>query len=93
MKATYIAAELLLATAALALPEIHIGKKHGHRHARPLRKRQTVGTSVYNIQTYSIGGAYYANSGSSSELSLEGEEEDAKMILQSRSAPLRKSRS
>ena len=59
MKA-YIAAELLLATATYALPEISIGKKH--RALRPLTKRQTVGTSVYNIETYSFGGAYYANS-------------------------------
>ncbi|KAK3723628.1 hypothetical protein LTR37_001509 [Vermiconidia calcicola] len=68
MKPTLITCELLLATAALALPEIRIGKKHKHKNspARPVYgKRQvtdgTLDTTVYDIITYSIGGAYYAN--------------------------------
>lgn len=61
MKA-WIAAEFLLATAVFALPEIPIAKKHKGHGAHRVRKRQTVGTNVFDIATYSIGGAYYANS-------------------------------
>lgn len=63
MMKTYLAAEILLATATYALPELSIAKRHKHG-ARPVHvKRQgTVGTTVYDIITYSTGGAYYANS-------------------------------
>ena len=64
MKACIAAEVLLLATAALALPEIPIAKKHKTNGAHRVRKRQTVGTNVYDIITYSIGGAYYANGSS-----------------------------
>ena len=61
---TIIAAEVLLATAAFALPEVHIAKKFKAHGAHRVRKRQTVGTNVFDAQTWSIGGAYYANSSS-----------------------------
>jgi hypothetical protein len=64
MKACIAAEVLLLATAALALPEIPIAKRHKTNGAHRVRKRQTVGTNVYDIITYSIGGAYYANGAS-----------------------------
>lgn len=66
MKA-WIAAELLFASAVVGLPEIQIAKKHHHREAHRVRKRQTIGTNVYDIITYSIGGAYYANSASETD--------------------------
>ena len=61
MKA-WLAAEVLLATSVFALPEIPIAKQHKGRGAHRIRKRQTVGTNVFDIITYRIGGAYYANS-------------------------------
>jgi hypothetical protein len=64
MKACIAVEVLLLATAALALPEIPIAKRHKTNGAHRVRKRQTVGTNVYDIITYSIGGAYYANGAS-----------------------------
>ncbi|TKA71716.1 hypothetical protein B0A55_10833 [Friedmanniomyces simplex] len=58
----------LLATAAHALPELLITKRDADLRtspvARGLLKRQgggTVETNVYDILTYSSGGAYYAN--------------------------------
>ena len=70
MRSTFIACELLLASAALALPEIPIAKrnKHGARPVKEkrsgLKKRQdgTLTMTVFDILTYSTGGAYYANS-------------------------------
>jgi hypothetical protein len=59
---------LLLSGAVTALPEITIAK---HRHAdfnpARLRRRQngdsggTVETNIYDVLTWSTGGAYYAN--------------------------------
>ena len=70
MRRSYLAAELLLVTGAYALPEISIAKRDRHTHgqtrdvANGLVKRQdagTVETNVFDILTYSAGGAYYAN--------------------------------
>jgi hypothetical protein len=61
MKA-WIAAGVLFATSVFALPEIPITKQTKGHGAHRVRKRQTVGTNVFDIITYSIGGAYYANS-------------------------------
>ena len=61
MKA-WIAAGVLFATSVVALPEIPIAKQTKGHGAHRIRKRQTVGTNVFDIITYSIGGAYYANS-------------------------------
>ena len=89
MKAA-IAAELLLATATYALPEISIAKKHRHG-VKPITKRQTVGTTIFNIITYSTGGAYYANS-RFRDPGIWDEGLEAKRIMQSRLATLRKSK-
>jgi hypothetical protein len=63
MRASLLACAPLLASAAFALPEILIAKKHKHGAKPVLRKRQgTVETNVFDIITYSTGGAYYANS-------------------------------
>ncbi|KAK4502549.1 hypothetical protein PRZ48_005974 [Zasmidium cellare] len=62
----------LLLASACALPEIHIEKRDKHnngatnyfRRAIPgrLDKRQsTVGTNIFNVLSWSSGGAYYAN--------------------------------
>lgn len=63
-----LAAPLLLAGAVHALPELSIAKRgdegdvSGNLPRRGLVKRQgTVETNVYDILTYSTGGAYYAN--------------------------------
>ena len=71
---SYNLAQLLLASTAVhALPEIAIAKRrHADVNAARLRKRQTegnggsthggtVGTNVYDVLTWSTGGAYYAN--------------------------------
>jgi hypothetical protein len=68
---TAVAAGLLLASWAYALPEISISKRDRHSQgrstdvARGLLKRDdgTLETNVFDILTYSAGGAYYANSG------------------------------
>ncbi len=63
MRSTLVACELLLASAAVALPEISIAKRRKHGALPVMKKRQNaVGTTVYDIVTYSTGGAYYANS-------------------------------
>jgi hypothetical protein len=63
MRSTSIACEFLLASTAYALPEISIAKRHKHGAKPVLKKRQgTLETTVYDILTYSTGGAYYANS-------------------------------
>lgn len=61
----------MLASWADALPEISIAKRDRHSNgrsrdvARGLLKRDagTLETNVFDILTYSTGGAYYANSG------------------------------
>lgn len=69
-------ASLLLATYVYALPEISVEKKRNRDRARDdetakLMRRDALGrrqdddgvtTNVYDIITYSAGGAYYANS-------------------------------
>lgn len=69
-------AVLLLAASVCALPEIPVDKKRNRDRARDdltpkLMKRDALGrrqdpdgvtTNVYDIITYSAGGAYYANS-------------------------------
>lgn len=71
-----LAAGLLLAASACALPEIPVNKKRNRDRARDdatakLMRRAALGrrqdddgvtTNVYDIITYSAGGAYYANS-------------------------------
>ena len=67
MRSTLVACELLLVSAACAaLPEIAIAKRHKHGAKPVLKKRQggSLETTVYDILTYSTGGAYYANSAS-----------------------------
>ncbi|KAK4539508.1 hypothetical protein LTR36_010853 [Oleoguttula mirabilis] len=64
--AASLAAPLLLAASAHALPELSISKRDAKlatsNVARGLVKRGgTVGTNVFDILTYSTGGAYYAN--------------------------------
>ena len=59
----------LLATCVYGLPEIAIQRRDRHNHgdtadvARGVVKRQegTLETNVFNIITYTTGGAYYAN--------------------------------
>jgi len=71
---SYTLAQLLLLSSAVhALPELAITKKrHADVNLARLRKRQnegntggthggTVGTNVYDVLTWSTGGAYYAN--------------------------------
>lgn len=63
MRSTQLACELLLlASTTYALPELQIAKRHKHG-ARPiLQKRQSaIGTNVYDVLTWTTGGAYYAN--------------------------------
>lgn len=63
----------LLLASAYALPEIHIDKRDKHNNGATnyfaraipgrLRKRQdTVETNIFNVLSWSSGGAYYANS-------------------------------
>lgn len=58
----YAAALFLPFALVTALPEISIAK-HRHRDAGGLRRRQegTDETNVYDVITWSTGGAYYAN--------------------------------
>ena len=71
---SYSLAQLLLVSSAVhALPELAISKKrHADVNAARLTRRQnngntggthggTVGTNVYDVLTWSTGGAYYAN--------------------------------
>ncbi|KAK5173312.1 uncharacterized protein LTR77_001993 [Saxophila tyrrhenica] len=61
---TTLTTTLLVATTVTALPELSIAKRHKHGARPVLQKRQDdeiVGTTVYDIITYSTGGAYYAN--------------------------------
>lgn len=68
MKVSTIQALLSCAATAHALPEIAIAK-HRHADVNParLKRRQdsdtggTVETNVYDVLTWSTGGAYYAN--------------------------------
>ena len=61
-----VAEALLLSSASAALPELSIAKKFNRDLAPALRKRQaqddgTVTTNVFDVITWSTGGAYYAN--------------------------------
>lgn len=65
----FLAAELLLATTAFALPEISFQKRDKHTNgktanvARGLVKRDdTLETTIFSGVGYVSGGAYYANS-------------------------------
>lgn len=65
MKTTLLASVLYLALTTSALPELRIEKrnKHGARPVyRHIKRQNAIGTNVYDILTYSTGGAYYANS-------------------------------
>jgi len=86
MLSSAFTAGALLASFAYALPEISLNKKSNHGAnddlakllRRALDRRQDedgVTTNVYDIITYSAGGAYYANSEwkSSSESRRNGE--------------------
>ena len=72
MISSTLAAELLLAASAYGLPELAIEKRHKNGQEAPIhqprglvKRQSTVETNVYDIITYSTGGAYYANSKSS----------------------------
>jgi hypothetical protein len=54
---------LLFGAATAALPELAISKHKsvGLNPARLRRRAGTVGTDVYDVLTWSSGGAYYAN--------------------------------
>ena len=65
----FLAAELLLATAAFALPEISVQKRDKHNNgqtanvARGFMKRaDTLETTLFSGVGYISGGAYFANS-------------------------------
>lgn len=65
MKSAFLAP--LLAAGVHSLPELFISKRDVHGHAtnvaRGLLRRAdgTVTTNVFDIASYSTGGAYYAN--------------------------------
>jgi hypothetical protein len=70
---------LLAASAAAALPEIFVSKRDRHTNgatsnfARSVgidRRAGTVGTNVYDVLSWSTGGAYYANGEASVTLVL-----------------------
>lgn len=64
-----IAAQFLLASGALALPEISVSKRDKHTNGRTanvarglVRRAKTLETTVWSGVGYVSGGAYYANS-------------------------------